>query len=50
MNDMGLNNKIPTRNDYLLEKNQPLGRLAKAGNKLLYDNNYVAIPTFKMLD
>ncbi|WP_434781594.1 hypothetical protein, partial [Escherichia coli] len=27
-----------------------LGRLAKSGNKLLYDNNYVAIPTFKMLD
>ncbi|MDA4298369.1 hypothetical protein NY759_05530, partial [Escherichia coli] len=35
---------------HLLEKNQPLGRLAKSGNKLLYDNNYVAIPTFKMLD
>ncbi|WP_077881039.1 hypothetical protein, partial [Escherichia coli] len=35
---------------HLLEKNQPLGRLAKSGNKLLYDNNYVAILTFKMLD
>ncbi|WP_225374074.1 hypothetical protein, partial [Escherichia coli] len=31
------------------KKNQPLGRLAKSGNKLLYDHNYVAILTFETL-
>ena len=49
MNYYGSNNKIHNRIDTYLKKNQPLGRLAKSGNKLLYDHNYVAILTFETL-